>query len=465
MERYAHLAISSLDDFVFGRAPHRLNLRNGLIIGGGIVYPEINFTLPPMEINAASMRQVRREYTSMIEGVCVRAVELHAPGLVVEFELLPPMTMVPERGAELTAILRRTLDRYARSDGLKGALRVTPNDIRESERPPKMRGGHLWEKMLRSFELCSEAGADLLSIESTGGKEIGDEALVHADLPRSAFALGILAGRDMVFLWDTIVEICTKHHVIPAGDTACGFGNTAMVLAERRYVPRVWAALIRVMTVARSLIAYERGAVGPSKDCAYEGPYLKAITGYPISMEGAVAACAHPSPLGNISQATADLWSNESVQNVKLLGGMAPTVSLEQLIYGTRLLNAASASGMQEARRLRDWLVESDSKLDPQAYVLRPDVVLDLSREIIVESTPYRRTRRAVLATLEVLREAHAAGTLLLSRSEAGWLDRLSKQAEELPEHEEELIRNVGEVADPKIVRLEDYGVNVKSPA
>ena len=103
------------------------------------------------------------------------------------------------------------------------------------------------------------------------------------------------------------------------------------------------------MSVARSLVAYERGAVGPSKDCAYEGPYIKAITGYPISLEGAEAAVAHASPVGNIAKATADLWSNESVQNIKLLGGMAPICYLEQLIYDCRLMNEALADGPDAA--------------------------------------------------------------------------------------------------------------------
>ena len=36
--------------------------------------------------------------------------------------------------------------------------------------------------MVRSFELCAQAGADLLSIESTGGKEVHDDALLNGDL-------------------------------------------------------------------------------------------------------------------------------------------------------------------------------------------------------------------------------------------------------------------------------------------
>ncbi len=457
MEHYAHLALNRAESLVFGRSPRPLTLPNGLTIGAGTIYPEINFTLPPMEIDAETMPEVRQQYRQMIEGVCARAVDLHVPGLVVEFELLPEMTKIPEWGAEITAILRSTLDRFAQEHGLESALRVTPNDIREFERPPRMRSGPLWENMAQSFELCAQAGADLLSIESTGGKEIHDEALLYADLPAAVFALGVLGSRDMAYLWDMIVGVAQRHHIVPAGDTACGFGNTAMVLAETRYIPRVWAALVRVMTVPRSLVAYERGAVGPSKDCAYEGPYIKAITGCPISLEGAEAACAHTSPIGNIAKAAADLWSNESVQNVKLLGGMAPTVSLEQLAYAARLMNTASEHGPQAALTLRDWLVESDTRYDPQAYVLRPDVVIDLAAEIIQEPTAYRRTRRAALAGLERLRRAHAEGRFTLSPSEVGWLSKLSAQADRLPEDEAAFIEQMSLLVDTDKVRLDQY--------
>jgi methanol--5-hydroxybenzimidazolylcobamide Co-methyltransferase len=311
--------------------------------------------------------------------------------------------------------------------------------------------------MVRSFELCAEAGADMLAIESTGGKELHDDALLNGDLRTAVFALGVLATRDMAFLWDEIVSVAHERRVIPTGDSACGFANTAMILAETRQLPRVWASLIRVLAVARSLVAYERGAVGPSKDCAYEGPYLKAITGYPIAMEGAEAACGHLSPVGNIARAAADLWSNESVQNIKLLGGMAPTVSLEQLTYATRLMNVATAQG--RARQLRDWFVESDASYDPQAFVLRPDVVVALAGAIIAEPTGYRRVRRAALATLEVLREARATGTLTFSRPEGAWLDRLSAEAETLPEDEDRFVGEMVRAADLGKVRLDQYGL------
>lgn len=453
VQAFESLAISDLDEFVFGRCPHPLSVGRGLAIGAGTVHPELNFTLPPTSISASTMGAVCAEYAAIIEDACARAVALGLPGLVVEFELLPELTSEPRWGAEVTAILRTSLDRYYEHHGLASALRVTPNDLREFVRPPLMRTGGKWQQMLRSFELCAQAGADLLAIESTGGKEVHDDALLAGDLPGVAFALGVLGPRDMAFLWDRIVSIASARGVIASGDTACAFGNTAMVLAETRHIPRVWAAVIRVMTVARSLVAYERGAVGPSKDCAYEGPYLKAITGYPIAMEGAEAACAHLSPLGNITRATADLWSNESVANVKLLGGMAPTVSIEQLAYATRLINVATESGQQ--LMLRDLFVRSDARRDPQAHVLRPDVVLELAAAMLEEATPYRRVRRAALATLETLRAA--AASLELARAERAWLDRLSAAAEQLPEEEDTLIEQVLARVDSRKLRLDQY--------
>ncbi|MGI6544436.1 MAG: methyltransferase MtaB domain-containing protein [Limnochordia bacterium] len=459
MKTFRELAVNNPAALVFGTAPRPVTTRSGLVIGGGLVYPELNFTLPPLNINADTMPTVREEYSSMIEAACRRAVELQVPGLVVEFELLPPMTMMPEWGAEITTILRDTLDRYAESDGLKSALRVTPNDIREHERPPMLREGHLWEKMIRSFELNAQAGADFLSIESTGGKEVHDDAIIMCDLPAVLFSLGVLGCRDMAWLWQMITAAGDKSGAIAAGDSACGFGNTAMVLAEKRYIPRVWAAVIRVMTVVRSLVAHEQGAIGPGKDCAYENAYLKAITGYPMSGEGAEAACAHLSPVGNIAKTAADLWSNESVQNVKLLGDMAPTVCLEQLVYATRLMNTAVAKGEEAALTLRDWLTESDARFDPQAYVLRPDVVIRLAKEIVAEPTHYLRTRRAALATLACLRQAAAAGSLDMSDQELDWLDRLSEQADALPEDEDTLIREISPTLDADKVRLDQYGL------
>ncbi|MDX1429405.1 MAG: methyltransferase MtaB domain-containing protein, partial [Rhodothermales bacterium] len=99
---FSGLAISEIDDFVFGRCPRPVTTPGGLVIGDGIVYPELNFTLPAMQITESTMPEVRAIYSRMIDDACGRAFQLHLPGLVVEFELLPELTREPSWGAEVT---------------------------------------------------------------------------------------------------------------------------------------------------------------------------------------------------------------------------------------------------------------------------------------------------------------------------------------------------------------------------
>lgn len=380
---FLELPYESADELVFGSAKRPVRLANGITVGGGRVFPEVNFTLPPIDINQNTMPGILAEYREMVSGILTRASELSVPAVILEVELLPPMTNTPRWGIDVIKAVKDVMVDFEDKRGLKVGLRATPNDTREFQRPTRMRDGQYLDAMLETFAGVAEAGADLLSIESTGGKELHDDALVRGDLRSVIFALSVMGARDMEFLWNHISSIAKSTGTIAAGDTACGFGNTAMVLADKGYIPRLFSAVVRVATVPRSLTAYEAGAVGPSKDCAYEGPYIKAITGFPIAMEGRTSACAHLSPLGNIAGAVCDLWSNESVQNVKLLGAMAPTVSLEQLAYDCRLYDQATIAGEAGVRQLRDWLTFSDASLDPQAYVLRPSFVYEVSKSLI----------------------------------------------------------------------------------
>ena len=176
-------------------------------------------------------------------------------------------------------------------------------------------------------------------------------------------------------------------------------------------------------------------------------------------MEGRSAACAHLSYVGNIAQAVCDCWSNESVQNVRLLSTYAPTISLEQLAYDCRLMNTAAQSAA-DARRLRDWLVESDAAANPQAWVLRPDVVLRISREIVEESTPYLRTRRAVRAAVHELKQAHNAGRLRVAPREVSWIERLEREAALLPESEQDLLQEMMESPRAEKFLPDQYGLS-----
>ncbi len=453
---FAELAIADPSELVFGTAPKPLTTRSGLTIGGGRVYPELNFTLPTMHINEATWPEILRIYRETASDALERAEHLQCEGVVLEFETLPDMTRRPEWAIEVCDVLLDEID-AARDRGLTAALRATPNDNRDMERPPHMRSGELLETTLATFEGCAELGADLLSIESTGGKEIHDTALTMCDLPQVIFALCVLGARDMRFLWTRIVEIADRHGVHAAGDTACGFANTAMVLAEQSMIPRAFAAVVRAVSAVRSLVAYECGAVGPGKDCGYENPILKAITGLPMSMEGKTAACAHSSPLGNIAAATCDLWSNESVQHLRLLGGWAPSCYLETLAYDARLLNVALDDGPEAALQLRDRLVASDAALDPQAHILTPDNAIALARAIVGADSYYDAGRAVAGEALALLNAARADGRVDIPEREVRWLDMMQAQLEGLPDDEGEFIARQLAAADQSAFRAEDY--------
>jgi methanol--5-hydroxybenzimidazolylcobamide Co-methyltransferase len=457
--KYKNLVINNPGELLFGIAPKPVKTRRGLVIGGGQVYAELNFTLPTMTINDSTLPEVYRHYREIAEWALTRALELETKGVVLEFETLLEMTQNPKIGIEIVKIMNGICEDFYQKQGLISEIRLTPNDLREFERPAKQRTSMLLEPMMALFERGMLEGGDLLSIESTGGKEISDEALMMCDIKTVVFALAVLGVHDMRFLWRKIVALAAGQGKIAAGDTACGFSNTAMVLAEKKYIPKVFAALVRVISVVRSIVAIEEGATGPDKDCGYEGPFLKAITGTPISMEGKTSACAHFSPIGNIASACADLWSNESVQNIKLLSGMAPTVYMEQLEYDVRLMNEALKAGNVPTRILQDLLVASDIYTDPQALILSPENVIRISQELVKGDSYVANARNGALKALDIIEEALQNGNMNLADNETAYLPLLREELNTIPDSESEFIEMTLPLLDPSKFIPQEYGL------
>jgi hypothetical protein len=53
-----------------------------MVIEGGTVYPELNFTLPDLEIKKDTMPKVCAHYRQIVGEALQRAAELEAPGVV-----------------------------------------------------------------------------------------------------------------------------------------------------------------------------------------------------------------------------------------------------------------------------------------------------------------------------------------------------------------------------------------------
>jgi methanol--5-hydroxybenzimidazolylcobamide Co-methyltransferase len=430
----SNIAYENWQEMLFGISKNPIKCGFGLEIGSGEVIPEIKpHPRPGME---ASLDSLLEEYKRITNDIMERAIKLGFPSLMLEIEHVAQLTLNPGWGEEVIKICRDILHKFHQKYGIKCALRATIADVRRSEH--NLRKSKETDLVLESFERCARAGADVLSIESIGGKEVFNYALTRQDLPGILFAIAVLGSRDMEFLWDRIVKIAEQNDSIPGGDTDCAHANTAMMPAGGMVggdFPHTIAALIRAMAGARSLVAVERGAKGPLKDCGYENPIIKSITGVPISMEGKASACAHMDLMGNLAASVCDLWSNEAVEYRDMFGGTTVAVFTEILGYDASLLNTALATGYAEC--LRDLLIASDKYRDPQALVISPDVAWEIGKVIADTEGYYLRAKRAALKAGEIIKRELKEGNLKIPQREMDALDSALLQLSSLPDEEE----------------------------
>ncbi len=106
-------------------------------------------------------------------------------------------------------------------------------------------------------------------------------------------------------------------------------------------------------------------------------------------------------------------------------------------------MNVASSKGQKQAVQLRDWLSESDYRFDPQALVLSPAVVVDISRKIIKENTPFKRAVTAARVTVETIREAIRNQEVQVDEREIAYLDIMDRQIDSIPDSEDAFIANM----------------------
>jgi len=455
MELIDTMAYERPGDMIFGAALHPVHTRRGLVLGDNCVVPEI---VPhPRPGSETAIKTLLREFERANGDAMERCVVVGLPNIVVENEHIFQMTHVPEWGGEIAAQTARQLDEYREKYGLKSAYRATIADIRKPDMV-HLRDSDRTQAVLAAFEACAPF-ADIVSIESMGGKEIADYALIRNDIVGMLFAQAVLGGRDMEWLWTHIVGIARKHDCIPGGDTDCARANTAMFMAggfTSKDVPHTLAALVRAISVSRSLVAYECGAVGPGKDCAYENPIIKAITGLPMSMEGKSSACAHMSLCGNVMAAVCDLWSNEAVEYQHMFGGSSSAVFTEILGYDTAAMNAALALGY--AREYQACLVNSDRYRSPHSFILCPDNAWAIGK--VVVDNARSRYARARAAALECGRLMLADPLLRFTAFEKESLLGYLGQLETLPDSEEDFIdRCLHAYRKVKGFRPDSYGL------
>ena len=449
------MAYSSPEDMIFGTAQKPVKTKKGLIIGGGYVIPEI---VPhPRPGSEKTIKTLLREFERANNDALERCVLTGHPHIVIENEHVFQMTYNAEWGMEIAEQTTRQIDEYMEKYGLQGAYRSTIADIRKPDMV-NMRNCERLERMLEAFKACAKH-ADIISIESMGGKEISDYSIIRNDITGLLFAQAVLGGRDMEWLWTQIVDIGKKNNCIAGGDTDCAQANTAMFMAGgliSRDVPHTLAALCRAISAGGSLVAYECGATGPGKDCGYENPIIKAITGIPISTEGKTGACAHMDLCGNVMASVCDLWANEAVQYHEMFGGTTPAVFTEILGYDVAAMNSAIQLGYE--KQYQSCLINSDRYRSPHGFMLCPDNAWAIGKTIVENNESfYSRARAAAIKCGELMMgDSQLKFTSYEMESLLGYM----KEIESLPDKEENFIDMcLQKYSKIKGFRPESYGL------
>ena len=439
--KFTKMAYDKADDMLFGHAKKPVSYGLGIKVGAGRVIPEINYA--PRAGTEKSIERITKEYVDYISKDAIsRALTLGFPDLQLETEWVSQMGTVPGMAASVVSGQKAITEKYHKEYGINLAVRHTIPDQREAEhglREGMDKKFGYPEKFIECCENACENGADVLSVESVGGKEFADYAVTHGDITAFLFGVGYLGSIDMEHIWTEMVSIAKKNKVIPGGDTNCSGANVSMFMAGGLLdndVQRTFSAVTRAISAARTMVAIEAGATGPDKDCGYEGPIIKSITGTPTAQEGKNCQCAHADLQGNLMAQCCDLWSNESVEYHPEFGGSSVQCWLGSLGYETSLMNTAIATG--QGKVLRDLYMTTDRTRGPEGYILAYDNAWQIGKAIAENGDNYYlRAKAAGITAAKIIRAGYDKKELILTKKQLDVLDKIVVELEALPDDED----------------------------
>jgi len=440
--RYTKMAYDSAEDMVFGTAKHPVSYGFGLKLGAGKVVPEVNYA--PRAGTEKDPEKLRKEYVDYITvDVLNRAVTVGFPDVQLETEWVSQMNQ-EKLSAPVVAGQTEMCEKYHEEYGICCAVRHTIPDQREADEGLRTGMGHrnYPEKLFECAEIACENGCHNLSCETVGGKELADFAVTNGDAVAFLFGVGYLGSIDMGYCWQEFASIAKKHKAVAGGDTNCSGANVSMFMAGGYLdndVQKTFSAVTRAISAARTLVAWESGAVGPDKDCGYEGPIVKAIAGKPTTQEGKNSQCAHCDLQGNLIAQACDLWSNESVEYHPEFGGTSVQCWLGSLGYEAALMNTAIQ--MKQEKVLRDLYMYADRYRGPEAYILAYDHAYMIGKAIAEHGDNlYLRSKAAGITASHIILKGYESKELALTNKQLETLKDIIKKFEALPEEEDKFV-------------------------
>ena len=441
--KYTGMAYKSADDMVMGTALHPVSEGFGLKIGAGQVVPEINYA--PRPGTEKDPAKLRKEYVDYITPVILnRSVTLGFPDVQLETEWVSQMGN-PKMSTPVVEGQKEICEKFHEEYGVNCAVRHTIPDQREAEEGLRtgMGGSHAYpEALFKAAEIACENGADVLSCETMGGKELADYAVTNGDITAFLFGVGYLGSLDMTYVWQEFSEIAKKNKAVAGGDTNCSGANVSMFMAGGfldNDVQKTFSAVTRCISAARTLAAWESGAVGPDKDCGYEGIICKAIAGKPTAQEGKNCQCAHCDLQGNLIAQACDLWSNESVEYHPEFGGTSVQCWLGSLGYEVALMNTAIQT--HQEKTLRDLYCITDMTRSPESYILAYNNAYEIGK-VIAENgdSYYLRSKAAAEKAIEIIESGYNSKTLQLTKKQYDVLEDCKKKIVALPTEEDAFV-------------------------
>lgn len=415
---YTALAYAVADDMVFGDAVNPVSAPKwGFEAGAGMVHPDIKVAPPPG--SEETLEKLKKSHDHFTSDACNRAIGIGIPSIMVEQEHVFQQTHNPDWGGATTKVQADILQKFHDEWGIACYLRQTVADLRRSE--IALRDTPYERDIMATIEACCKNGTSDIAMETMGGKEVLDYSVTRADLEGVLFGIGVCGSIDMEYVWTQVVDICKKNNVIPAGDTNCSGANTVMFIAgglTDKDVAHTFAAFARAISAPRSLVAMECGCTGPDKDCAYEGPIVKAVSGNPTCQEGKDCVCAHGDVMGNLVAQVCDIWTNESVEYHEEFGGTTAAVWFQAVAEEVALMNIAKQTGNDKL--LRDLYMSVDIYRDPQPLILAYPNAFQIGGAIVSDGADiYLRARAAAMKAGEIMKAGHDSGKLPLTKFES----------------------------------------------